>query len=337
MKLFRRILLLLLAATFVLSACGGTGENTPATTESKATETTEITEATQMKNIYQKADPAQDDTLNLLMIGSSFCYYYVEELYGMLEAAGIKANVCNVYYSGCPLEKHWQWWKTGEANYDYYITNEEGRKGTKSVNLEWCLQQQNWDMITLQENTTKIYTAGAETHFGNTRQMLTELWGYIKEQFPMSRYGWHQTWARPVGVAFNGTVTGSVAEQTMFAGHVEEYARTVCREFALERVPSGAAWQVVRDEYQYDNFCARIGKADANGNPHGGDGSHDGDWGGGQYLNACVWFEILTGESCIGNTYRPVYMAGDEDLSLSEDMIKMFQESAHKAVEQMTP
>jgi hypothetical protein len=81
------------------------------------------TEATQMKNIYQKSDPGQDDTLNILMIGSSFCFYYVEELYGLLEAAGIKANVCNVYYSGCPLEKHWSWWKTGESNYDFYITN----------------------------------------------------------------------------------------------------------------------------------------------------------------------------------------------------------------------
>ena len=50
-----------------------------------------------MKNIYQKPDPSQDDTLNILMIGNSLCYYYVEELYGMLKAAGIKANVCNVY------------------------------------------------------------------------------------------------------------------------------------------------------------------------------------------------------------------------------------------------
>ena len=53
-----------------------------------------------MKDIYQKSDPAEDDVLNLLMIGSSFCYYYVEELYGMLDAVGIKANICNVYYSG---------------------------------------------------------------------------------------------------------------------------------------------------------------------------------------------------------------------------------------------
>jgi hypothetical protein len=35
-------------------------------------------ETTLPMNIMQKADPSQDDTLNILMIGSSFCFYYVE-------------------------------------------------------------------------------------------------------------------------------------------------------------------------------------------------------------------------------------------------------------------
>lgn len=70
-------------------------------------------------------------------------------------------------------------------------------------------------------------------------------------------------------------------------------------------------------------LCARLG---SNGNL--GDYSHDGDIGGGQYLNACVWLETLTGTSCIGNTFRPNY-------DLSEDMIDMLQQAAHEAVEQM--
>ena len=62
--------------------------------------------------------PSKDEQLNILMIGSSFCYYYVEELYDMLTAAGYKdVNVCNVYYSGGTLAQHWSWWKNGESNY----------------------------------------------------------------------------------------------------------------------------------------------------------------------------------------------------------------------------
>lgn len=92
MKRITAILALVLVLTTLLTACA------------PAANTAVTTEAAQMKNIYQKSDPSQDDILNILMIGNSLCYYYVEELYGMLNAAGIKANVCNIYHSGCTVE-----------------------------------------------------------------------------------------------------------------------------------------------------------------------------------------------------------------------------------------
>ena len=284
-----------------------------------------------MKNIYQKSDPAQDDTMNILMIGSSYCYYYVEELYGLLKAAGIKANVCNVYYSGCPLEKHWAWWKTGEAHYEYFITNEDGRVKTADTNLQWCLQQQNWDVISLQESTSKIFTPGAATHLETTKLWRTELWGYLKEQFPMSRYLWHQPWTYQVGVHYNGYVMESFEQQQRNADQIKEFAVAVCKELELERVNTGEAWQIVRKDYGYDKLCARLGK----GSNHEGDNSHDGDWGGGQYLNACVWFEVITGQSCVGNSYRPDYRYDGLEFPLSEDLVANLQAAAHKAVETM--
>ena len=157
----------------------------------------------------------------------------------------------------------------------------------------------------------------------------TELWDYIKEQFPMSRYLWHQTWARQVGMNFY--VMESVEKQQLIADNMHNVDVAVCKEQNLERVCSGDAWQIVRNEHGYDKLCARIGK----GENHEGDNGHDGDWGGGQYLTACVWFEVVTGQSCVGNTYRPQYAASGLDMSLSEDMIQMLQSSAHKAVEQM--
>ena len=285
------------------------------------------------ENIYQKADPALDDTLNILMIGNSFCYYYVEELYGMLESVGIKANVCNVYYSGCSLEQHWNWWKAGEANYQYFQTNADGRvrlPQDEDVNLEWSLQQQNWDIISLQEAGARPYP-GAEAHFEVSKGWCTDLIHYLKEQFPLSRYLWHQTWSRQVGYNRNGIKLESAEVQAANALEVKKYCKAICRELDLERVNSGEAWQIVREEYGYDKMCARIGK----GENHEGDYYHDGDIGGGQYLNACVWFEVITGQSCVGNTYRPTYEIDGEKVSLPEEQIAMFQQSAHKAVEQM--
>ena len=56
-----------------------------------------------------------------------------------------------------------------------------------------------------------------------------------------------------------------------------------------------------------------------------GDYKHDGDIGGGMYVNACVWYEVLMGESCVGNKWRP-------DYDLSEEKIAALQEAAHAAV-----
>ena len=318
MKRITAILALVLILTTLLTACAPAA-NTP-----------ETTEATQMKNIYQKEDPANDDTLNILMIGNSSCYYYVEELYGMLNAAGIKANVCNVYYSGCSLQQHWTWWKNGEAHCEYYTTNGDGRVKTEGVNLEWCLQQQNWDVISLQDSSD-LYSAQDPMAEMEARKLYrTELWEYIKEQFPMARYLWHQTWARQVGFALY--VMESAEKQQYIAEQIHTVSIAICKEQNLERVCSGDAWQIVRNEHGYDKLCARIGK----GEPlHSGDNGHDGDWGGGQYLNACVWFEVVTGGSCLDNTYRPQYSYNGEDMSPSEELIQMLQQSAHKAVEEM--
>lgn len=307
-------LLIFCLALGLMTACGA--PKTPGTTESTEGESKPA------MNIMQKSDPAQDDTLNILMIGSSYCYYYVEELWGMLDAAGIKARVCNAYYSGCPLENHWKWWKFGESHYQFFITDQNGRSKTEDVDLEYCLKQGNWDIISLQESTHRIRNGGGELHFAGTESYLTDLWSYIKEQFPQSRYFWHQPWAYQVGSDSNGIQMKDLAMQLAHTLPIKDYAIRVCKEFDLERVNTGEAWQIVR-EAGYDELCARLG---VNGNK--GDYSHDGDIGGGQYLNACVWYEIITGQSCSSNTYRPNY----QGITLSDDLITLLQESAHQAV-----
>ena len=329
MKRWMAMLAAVLTLAGVLTSCGEFALEPLAS--DKETETKQAhKEETEVKQIYQTSDPAKDEELNILMIGSSFCYYYVEELHGMLKAAGIRSNVCNVYYSGCPLEKHWTWWKLGEAHYQYFMTNDSGRTKTDARSLNWCLQQKNWDVISLQESTSRIYTPGAEKHLETSKRWRTDLWKHLKEQFPHSRYLWHQPWASQIGTNQNGKVMANAAQQQSNADQIRAYAVAVCDELNLERVNSGEAWQIVRTERGYDNLCARLGVGENNA----GDNSHDGDIGGGQYLNACVWFEVITGQSCVGNPYRPDYRRDGTVYPLSEDLIRMLQECAHKAVSQ---
>ena len=44
------------------------------------------------RNAYHKTNPADDDTLCILTAAASNSYFFLDELYGLLAAAGIKAN-----------------------------------------------------------------------------------------------------------------------------------------------------------------------------------------------------------------------------------------------------
>lgn len=309
-------LIALIMAAATLTACAATTQP-PATTELPA-------------NIYQKSDPAQDDTIHLLMIGNSGCYYFVEELYGLAEAAGIKMRVCNVYYSGCNLVQHWTWWKNGEAHYEYYTTDENGRvKTAEGCTLEYCLQQQNWDYISLQEGGTGALRGLPVSTFLNERKIyLDDLYGYLREQFPHAKLLWQENSAYQVGYDRSFQVT-SLEDQEKDTQSFRELAISVSEQYQVDWIPRGDASMLIRQS-GYDKLCARLGKGDP---LHSGDNYHDGDIGGGQYLTACVWLEALTGISPVGNTYRPTYTYGGETFQLEEAFVLQLQEAAHKAVE----
>jgi len=318
MKRIFTILALFLFASTIFSACGST---TPAP---------ETTEVTPMKNIYQKSDPAQDDTLNILLIGNSGCYYYVEELYGMLDAVGIKANVCNVYYSGCKLSQHWSWWKAGEEKYEYFITNASGRVKTEGVGLEWCLQQQNWDALCLAPGgQADLRSTEVSISIEKRHTYFFDLYGYLREQFPYAKLYWQQPSAYQVGYNKSFAIT-SLEDQQKDVKIFRELSIEISKKYQVEWVPRGDAALLVR-EGGYDKLCARLGK----GNNNEGDYYHDGDWGGGQFLTASVWFEVLTGQNCIGNTYRPDYEYQGIRYPLEEEFVSMLQTAAHQAVANM--
>ena len=309
--MLKKILALSLAVLMILGAFTACGAET--SKESKPTEPTKV----------------DDGVIDVLMVGNSFCYYYVEELAGIAAAAGVKMRVCNVYYSGCKMSQHYNWWMNKESNYQFFDTTAEGgRKQTDDVSLEWCLKQGDWDYISIQ--SLDINSSVAEEILANNRVYLDTFYGLFREQFPKATMLWHQTWSYAVGTAGNGTVT---TPEKQVANHERNKAAAalICEKYDLQNVPTGNAWAVIRSE-GYDMLCGRIGK----GVDHEGDYYHDGDVGGGQYLNACVWFEVLTGLSVVGNTYRPVYKYQGNEIPLNSAITyEHLQEVAHQVVQEM--
>ena len=289
----------------------------------------------EVPNTMQTEDPAEDDSFNVLMIGNSFCTYYTDELVGLAKAAGKQLRLCNVYYGGCPLKNHSNWLRTGEAPYAFYVKDTDGTSTKEEdVSLEYCLSRYNWDIISLQgasQDLMKVETA--QECLDANRGYLEHLLGYYRQMFPQTQFAWHHTWAYQVGTTSHSSpITTTLEDQHIYDAKMKEYATAICEEFDLLRINSGEAWRIVRDG-GYDKMCARIGKNVAGATPNTGDNYHDGDIGGGQYLNACVWFEHLFGESCVGNTFVPTYTYNGTTFDMLID-IETLQNAAHQAVQE---
>lgn len=273
-----------------------------------------------------KEDPSEDTTLDVLMIGNSFCYYYPDELKAMADAAGKDLRVCNVYYSGCSLAQHYQFTKNGAQVYAFH---ENGVRVAENVSMQYCLAQGNWDVISFQEGsgTVRSATADVDALYATNVKYFAYLYENVRERFPMAQFVFHQTWAYQVGTTTAGFTTADAAAQAGHHERIQAYTQKFLDRYpTLDLVNSGDAWAIVR-EGSYDNLCARLGKGDP---LHSGDNYHDGDIGGGQYLNACMWYEYLFGETCVGNTFVPSYTYGGQSFDMLIDLTTL-QEAAHQA------
>ncbi len=293
-------------------------------------------------NPYAFQTPAEDDVLDILMIGNSYCYYYVEELHEMAKAAGVKLRVCNLYYSGCDMIQHYPWWKTGEKKYQYFEAVDGGKIKVNGVSMEWALMQQQWDVLSFQLSSTEMRKYTVEDSLALHREARDVLYGYLREQFPEAKLYFHQNWSYDIGhTRDDGYVMKDLEQQIAYTAHIRDIATGVCAENNVQRINTGDAWELYRAACDAagipHSLTARLGKDTLTGEPHSGDGTHDGDIGGGQLLNAAVWYEILTGKDCRDTGYAPVYTYGGETYTLSDTMVEMLYDAAHKAVTEILP
>ena len=272
-------------------------------------------------------DGDQEKVLNVLMIGNSFCHSFVDELYAMAEVAGVQVNLTNLYYAGCSIKSHWTWLQNPlEAKpSEFFITGSLGRFEHPTITgLGDALQYADWDVITCQQHFDIGRTVDYETALESCTPYAGNMFSYLKENFPNAKLYWQETWSYGVGYVYptnkdddpnndkENADCSSVAIQTHQYEMIRDVSKTLCQESNVLMIPSGDAWQLARGR-----LGDTLNKADF---------AHDGDGGGGQYLNAAVWLEVLTGKSVLGNTWRP------SSYILMEDRIPALQQSAHEAV-----
>lgn len=270
-----------------------------------------------------------DGVIDVLMIGSSSCYYYVEEMAALAIAKGIKLRVCNVYYSGCPINKYYEDWLANFGDYQFFDTTAEVVNGEIKVTrkiagggktLEWCLAQGNWDVISMQSRGALVmrdYLAGVDhLEADDIRDATNFMFPYIKRQFPDAHLYLREQAAYQVGKKLSITTGVTYAFDTLEDQIEYAYAQKDASDRMVEKfnnepynlnmrvMPASQAMMLVREGFGqwegYDQLCARIGfqpnAPDVSFNPndpHEGDHGHVGDIGGGQYLEAALWLQVI--------------------------------------------
>ena len=350
MQMLKRILTMVLVLTFVLlplSSCAAQLKlpKEPVKKEQvKLTYGEELRQSVETDPLFGDADPAEDEELNILFVGNSYSYYWPDELANLLGAAGYSsALVCNIYHSGASFEDHWTWMQQGEKAETFFINKPgQAQKRWDDVLFEDCVTYANWDVISFQQ--TNRYAGSTYSNSNSISRWLPDLFKYIYAMFPQADYYWHQSWSHTAGAGSYGTMATTQKMTKFFRTSADK----VCPTWGFTNAPCGDAWTFIREnplfwqhsgDYENDlptlSLHTRIQHAGTSkGQIINSDLSHDGDIGGGQYLNACVWFETITKETVVGNTFVPVYHhdEGNKDYTFTDEQISLMQNAAHQAV-----
>jgi len=277
-------------------------------------------------------DKNGDGEINLLFIGNSYSYYWTDELWTLLNAAGYGSttlNVCNLYRSGADFIHHWQEYERGVSDFELYTVynkadgtdpHDPGKRfSDKNSSLIKALNHKQWDVISFQQGND--HAGNAESHRNSIAKHFPLLYDLVTSYHPNARFYWQQDWAHEYK-----SNSSTVNATRVF----REVGLEFCREYGLINSPLGDAWEIVRHDstffelqegttdnssfaYSLHSRVAHNANYDSYGFIRQDDNSHDGDAGGGQYLNACVWFEMLTKkrvEDTAAKDYMPVYSHG---------------------------
>ena len=208
---FLKLVALLLLLVMMLSACGAPA-NAPSDDSSEGSDQgmasgtdaqSELLSDTSNDIYIEREDK---EVKNILMIGNSFCYYYVEELCGIASADGYELTVANLYKSGAKAYEHLDSLKNDTRIATFFVTNSKERrqiaKLTTKETLEYAEKKLKgeWDVITLQGSSGSYSLIGdMENAMTSDQTQVKELYDYIKANYPNATLYWHQTWSYEIG------------------------------------------------------------------------------------------------------------------------------------------
>lgn len=212
--------------------------------------------------------------MKLLSIGNSFSQDAHRWLYDVCKSAGKDIYNVNLYYGGCSLYGHWNFYVNDQAEYDYEI------KGVpvKKIGLREALESEKWDIITYQQAS---HESGKYEKY---QPFLCDLHEVVKQACPDAKFYIHKTWAYESDFVSPNFENYNNDQKYMYDMLSDAYKKAA-ESIDAEIIPSGDVIQYLRDnkpEFDYENGGLSLNR----------DGFHL-SLGYGRYAAALTWYCIL--------------------------------------------
>lgn len=290
------------------------------------------------------AEPAKEapgKTVKLLTVGNSFSANATHYLGDLATAAGNKLIHRPLVVGGAAFDIHWTKVEKFEAD-----PNDKAGQYSGGRSLQQELQAEKYDYITIQQSSIKSHDL--KTYQPYARQLRD----YIKKYAPTSEILIHETWPYRIDdprFSPKEPKPGEPKTQAEMYESLRDAYRATAKELGLRLLPVGDAFNMANtdpawgykavtgvklSDYKYPDAPVQTHslnkgyawKADAKSGVQtlGMDGHHANT--AGEYLGACVWFEVLFNQSVVGNSYRPPGVSAEDAAYL--------QKTAHRAVEE---
>jgi hypothetical protein len=281
---------------------------------------------------------AEPQTVRLLTIGNSFSANATKYLRDLAKAGGHTLIHRPIVVGGASLQLHAEKFQKHELD----ISDKAGCY-TNGRSLKQELAADRWDFVTIQQASRKSYDL--DTY----RPFAAQLHGYIKKHAPQAKLLVHETWAYRCDDPWFTTKTPkpgeATSQQAMYQGLTNAY-HTIAAELGARLIPVGKAFYLADTDMKWryrpdTKFVSKNAKPpalpDQTHSLHVGwqwkkgkdgkqtlgmDGHHANT--AGEYLGACVWYEVLFGESVVGSSFVPK--------GLDAAYARFLRETAHKAV-----
>lgn len=238
--------------------------------------------------------------MKVLAIGNSFSNDAMRYLHNIAKAEGCDMKTVNIYIGGCPLSKHYMNMNNDAADYDFEYNGD--RTGIK-VSIRQALQSDIWDVVTFQQVSSQSVDYETYTPY------LGALAEYAAYHAPKAKFMIHQTWAYEQGSERLTHEMGYGDQSEMFSDLKAAYEKAAEELGGVQIIPSGEAFQELikagAPRIHRDTFHASLGL--------------------GRYTLGLVWYETLTGKSCLNNSFA------DFDVPVSPEEAELAKRCAHIA------